>query len=814
MSIVLPARSLALLLAAFLVLSGCKSAEERANEHFESGQALLESGDVDRAILEFRNVFQLDATHLEARRALGQVYLEEKNDKQRAYRQFLRIIEQYPDEVDTRIILTEIALGSGNLEEVERHGSHVEKIAPEDPRVQAIGLVRAYGVAAREQDEPARREVVRQVTDMMQDQPDSMFLRAVLIDAALRDSDFDVALNNLDWMLERDPDNQRMLMQRLDVLAQTNDDAGVEAQLKDMIARFPDNTTYMATLIRFYLSRENIDKAEEFLRDRVDSTEDTGPRMDLIRFLVEIRGPDAAREELRTAVSEVENPVPFQLILAGLDFEIGDQQEAITALEGLVREAENTEEILNAKIALARMQLTTGNEVGARSRVTEVLTADEGHPEALKMQAAWQIEADGADEAIAGLRLALDREPNDAQAMTLMSQAYQRSGRPELAKDFMALAVEASGNAPTETIRYAQLLISEERFLPAEDILLAALRIAPQDLDLLLVTGELYLRMDDLGRVEQVVQTLRRFDTPRAEQAANRLEAERISRQSGAEDAITYLEELASSADASLTSQLAVVQARLTTGNVEGALELIKTLREEMPDEPVIIGVQAGVEAASGNLEQAETLYRQLVEENPQVSSDVWLELARLKVRQEDPDASRSIIEEALTHLPESPQLLWAKATYLEQGGQIDDAIEIYEGLYARSSGSVVVANNLASLLATHKDDAESLERAWVVARRFRDVEVPALQDTYGWILHRRGNSEEALPYLEEAAEGLAEDPIVQYHLGEIYMALDRSEDALEQFRTAVRIAGPADQRDQITRAQEQIQKLQAQQEN
>ncbi|WP_299964550.1 tetratricopeptide repeat protein [uncultured Roseobacter sp.] len=801
-------------MAAFLALAGCKSAEERANEHFENGQALLESGDVDRAILEFRNVFQLDATHLEARRALGEVYLEQKNDKQRAYRQFLRIIEQYPDDVDTRIILTEIALGSGNLEEVERHGSHIETVAPEDPRVQAIALVRAYGAAAREQDEPARREVMRQATAMLEDQPDSMFLKALIVDAALRDGDFDVALSNLDWMLERDPDNQRMLMQRLDVLGQMNDDAAIEAQLQDMIVRFPDNETYTATLIRFYLSRNSLDKAEAFLRDRADNSEDTGPRMDLIRFLVELRGAEAAREELQAAASEADDPVPFQLILAGLDFEVGDQQQAIASLEELVRDAENNEDVLNAKIALARMQLATGNEVGARARVTEVLAADEGHAEALKMQAAWQIEADEADNAIAGLRLALDRVPNDAQAMTLMAQAYQRSGRPELAQDFMALAVEASGNAPAETIRYAQLLISEERYLSAEDILLSALRIAPQDLDLLLLTGELYMRMDDLGRVEQVVQTLRRLDNPRALPAANRLEAERINRQSGAEEAMSYLEELADSADASLGAQLAVVQARLTTGNVDGALELIRTLREEMPDEPVVIGVQASVEAIGGNLDEAETLYRQLVQNDPQISSDVWLELARLKVRQENPDASRDIVDEALTHMPEDPKLLWAKASHLEQDGQIDEAITIYEGLYARSSSSAIVANNLASLLATHKQDAESLERAWVVARRFRDVEVPALQDTYGWILHRRGNSEEALPYLEDAAEGLAGDPVVQYHLGEVYLALGRSDEALKQFQAAVSIAGPADQRDQIARAKEQIQNLQAQQEN
>ena len=66
-----------------------------------------------------------------------------------------------------------------------------------------------------------------------------------------------------------------------------------------------------------------------------------------------------------------------------------------------------------------------------------------------------------------------------------------------------------------------------------------------------------------------------------------------------------------------------------------------------------------------------------------------------------------------------------------------------------------------------------------------------AINDTYGWILHRRGNSAEALSYLENAAEGLPEDAIVQYHLGKVLVALDRPQDALNQFRKTVEIAGP-----------------------
>jgi len=142
--------------------------------------------------------------------------------------------------------------------------------------------------------------------------------------------------------------------------------------------------------------------------------------------------------------------------------------------------------------------------------------------------------------------------------------------------------------------------------------------------------------------------------------------------------------------------------------------------------------------------------------------------------------------------------------------GHIEGAIAIYEALYARNSGSIVIANNLASLLGTYREDADSLERAWVVARRFRDTDVPAMQDTYGWIEHRRGNSREALSYLEAAAAGLPEDPLVQYHLGRAYLALDRRAEALAHFQRAVTLAGPADTRRQIADARARIPDLRA----
>ena len=165
-------------------------------------------------------------------------------------------------------------------------------------------------------------------------------------------------------------------------------------------------------------------------------------------------------------------------------------------------------------------------------------------------------------------------------------------------------------------------------------------------------------------------------------------------------------------------------------------------------------------------------------------------------------------MERALAASPENLDLLWAKASILERKNQIDPAIEIYERLYQINSDSPVIANNLASLLATYRDDEASLDRAFTVGRRLRDTEFPPFQDTYGWILHRQGNSQGALKYLEPAAEALSDDPIVQYHLGKAYLAVGRNTDALEQFKKTAAAAPEDDPRAQISEARAEIEQV------
>ena len=135
-------------------LSACKTNEEKADAFYQSGLALLDAGDLERAAIQFLNVFQHDGFHEDARRKLAEIRLEQ-GDIGAAYSQYLRLIEQYPDTPDVRILLARIAIDASNWDEARRHGQAAVALAPEDPQAQAIAVALAYRDASQINDTAA-----------------------------------------------------------------------------------------------------------------------------------------------------------------------------------------------------------------------------------------------------------------------------------------------------------------------------------------------------------------------------------------------------------------------------------------------------------------------------------------------------------------------------------------------------------------------------------------------------------------------------------------------------------------------------------
>jgi tetratricopeptide (TPR) repeat protein len=109
--------------------------------------------------------------------------------------------------------------------------------------------------------------------------------------------------------------------------------------------------------------------------------------------------------------------------------------------------------------------------------------------------------------------------------------------------------------------------------------------------------------------------------------------------------------------------------------------------------------------------------------------------------------------------------------------------------------------NNLASLLADHRSDQASLDRAQSLAASLRQSPVPQFKDTLGWVTYLHGDYKDAVPPLEDASRAIANRALVHYHLGMSYIGIGQGEKASEQLKLALTQAPDADLKPKIEAA-------------
>ncbi|MDZ4140130.1 MAG: tetratricopeptide repeat protein [Erythrobacter sp.] len=782
----------ALMLSATLLLAGCESSEEKAERYYLSGMELLAAGDEDRALVEFRNVFKYNGFHKEARKAYADTQLK-RGAVGEAYSQYLRLIEQYPDTPEVRQILAEIAISRGDWEEAERHGRAAIALTPDAPGVQGLQAALDYRTAIMAKDDAAKAVAVEKAQAVLGNQPDNKVARRIVIDHLMNGATPQDAMPQIELALQADPGSLELQVLKFRLLALKEDVPGTGAQLKAMFELFPDNQEVRTALIGWYMLQKDFDGAEAFLRKLAgeDSAAPEG-HLAVVQLLQAARGSQAALDELDRLIAAntgQPNADLYTALRATIVFEQGQQPEAIAAMEALLKAAPVSDQTRRIKGMLARMLVATGNQVGARARVEEILAEDASNVDALKLRAGWLIEDDKPGAAIIDLRNALNQNPRDAATLTLMAQAHERDGSPELAGERLALAVEVSGSSPPEALRYAQFLQRQGRASAAEAVLVEARRVNPADLGVLTGLASIWLTKTDWPRVQEMIGALQNLQSPEATKAAQSLQAAMMLGQNRTEDGIAMLQSQIDGGSDDARTVAMIVQTHVRSGNTAEARRYMDEALAKAPEDPGLQMISASLHALMGQIAPAEQGFRALIAQNPKAESPVRL-LYSLLVSDGRPEAAAEVLNAGLAAMPASNTLRWIKAGETEKSGDITGAIAIYEALYAEDSNNVVIANNLASLITTHFDDAASLDRAFAIARRLRGSDVPAFQDTYGWIEFRRGNLEEARANLEPAAAGLPEDPLAQFHLGMTYAALNRPEDAKRLLTLAVTLAG------------------------
>ncbi len=147
------------------------------------------------------------------------------------------------------------------------------------------------------------------------------------------------------------------------------------------------------------------------------------------------------------------------------------------------------------------------------------------------------------------------------------------------------------------------------------------------------------------------------------------------------------------------------------------------------------------------------------------------------------PEALALLARSALSY-PDRVELHYARATVLEQSGAIDAALAELRTVARLRPLDPTAQNALGFTLADHGRDLAEAERRIRAALAERP-DSAAIQDSLGWVLHRRGRSAEGANWLQRAY-AVDPDPEIAMHLGEVQWALGDRTAAERTWRAAL----------------------------
>ena len=791
---------IAALVAASGVLVACDNAEDRAEAYYNKGLELAEAGQIDKAILEFRNALQLNQDAPLPRLEYSKLLLE-KRDFQGALGNFLKVAEVAPDNAEARINIGRMLVGANQIEAAMPHVTKALELDPGNPEIRALKATIDYRSGETEAGLKLAREV-------LEADPAQIAASMVLIGDRVEAKDFPSALEHTDAAIAATPTELGLHLTRLSILEQIGDNAGVGTQLQDMNRLFPDNRSISTALVRWNLNNKDNVAAEKVLRETAARLpDDREAAMDVVRFLRETKGDEAARDELVRLTRRATDQAFYERALAAFDFRMGDAQGAIKRVKDLLASGlEEEQEINDTKMTLADLLRRTGNPAGAQKLFDEVLEVDPENVEGLRLRSLNALDQDRPEDAITDLRAALNQEPQNAVLMTILATAHERNGSPGLALERLALAVQASGNGVPEILRYANFLTREDQTNNAETVLSDGLQKNPNAPELMGALARLRLSLQNWKGAEDMALRLDALGTDTAKRTANGIRIAAASGQQNFDQSIGLLRDMWAQGGEATTAMENLVRTYVQNGEAEKALEFLNGILDEDPKNMRATLLLGAVQITQGDPELAEATYRGVIADHPEAENG-YTALSTLLRRLNRPEEADQVMRDGIQNAPNSARLLMTQAAREEVAGNYEAAIAIYEQLYEANSGAEVLANNLASMLSEHRTDQDSLDRAFAIAKRLRTSDVPAFQDTYGWILYNRGEYERAIVALKAAAEGLPNNALVRYHVAMAYLKLGNTPDAKDNFKAAIEL-GEGSNLPQIAQAKAELAQL------
>lgn len=582
------------------------------------------------------------------------------------------------------------------------------------------------------------------------------FLEAAL---AATDGEHRRALQLLDEILDKDPDDVVVLYERATVLAESGRADRAESELRALVTRHPDFYDAQKFLARLLLDRSGNDPSKigdalvHLQRAHRLRPDDLGSGITVAQILIsQNRNEDAAK------------------VLADM-LDVSPDNRTINFL-----------------YAQVLTKLGRGNESAVYYE--RVLRADPAYVPAITQLVDIYEKSNEFRKAAQVLEPLIELDPLNIELQRQQGMYYLRGGDSERARRRFEAAVKADPKEPRSRYFLAEALSDLGELKQGEELYRALLAETPNEPELLISLGMNLAAQRRFDEAEKLFESL--STDARLTDAARR----------SASTHLATIEHQRGNYDAALARAAAIVndgkgptyQALNVALDVyrrredwKAGLGLLEPLAAKFPTDTYIQTRLTEFLLRSGDargVESANALRKTGRRESLSVS-ELYAQLARY-------DESAKVLLDLLAEDPDDVDIRFQLGSVYERAGKIDDAEREFLAVLDRDELHAPTLNYLGYMWA---DRGKNLQRAAELLDQAVKIEPRngAYIDSLGWVHFRLGNYELAERHLLDAAGLVPRDPTIQEHLGDLFARIGDREKALERYRTALGLEPRAD---------------------
>ncbi|MES2636318.1 MAG: tetratricopeptide repeat protein [Pseudomonadota bacterium] len=769
--------SLVLTLGLCLALAGCSSPEERAEKYYQKGMELLETNP-DKAKLEFQNALQIQKVMPKAVYALALI-AERKGDFKTTFGLMNQVLEREPKNIDALVKTGQILLAGGKVDLALERSNKAFEI--DKNNVSALNLRAA--IQLKLNDTAGAVDYAKQAISK---DPNNQDAYIILATERLTAKDNIKAMEYLDQALSKNNKNLAVQLIRVKVLEDLSDVKKADQSFQEMIKLFPDKTVVRKSYAQFLLKHNRQAEAEKQIRAIAEVTNGLLPKLDVVRFVIATKGPDAGRLELESYVKKEPENYELAFALVNLYQQQKMSQQEDKLLNDIKQKAGDTANGYKAQSMIAYKLIKAGKKDQATKILNSIIEADKANGQALTLRAGLALEDKNYDAAISDLRTVTRDSLNAYGALVMLASAYENSGSPELAEEQYIKAFEGSKFSPTYGVPYAQFLVRRKQPERAEKVFEDMLTTNPDNAIVLRSLAQAKISRGDYAGAQALAEKAKRLNekNPLADQILGAIS----SGQNDFEGALNAFKRAHDAAPNDTQPIVAIVRTYLRSGKTKEAIAFIDTVLKDNPNNVEAQLIKGQIYLGAGNNNDAQQIFSNVIATNPKIPAG-YLQLALAQQRANQLAEAEKTIQNGLVAIPKEFGLMLTQAGLYESTNRIDEAIKLYEQMLKDRPGVEIVNNNLASLLLDYRTDQASFIRAHDLAKDLKNSTTPQFLDTFGWASYKIGEMGAAEKALNSAIEKSPEFAIFHYHLAKIYIARNETTLAKQSLQKSIKLS-------------------------